>query len=111
METAWARASRAYQGHQVTAMARAACDALGVSTAASATGQQEGGEGEEHVGDPHEQRVGRTADIAGHQADAEADDPGPRDDEQGDAEGDPAPVQDAAEDVPADGVGAEPVVR
>ena len=66
-----ARASRAYHGHQVTAIATVACE-RSAAAPRPAPRQQQRGEGQEDVGDPHDDRPDPAARVAGDQAERDA---------------------------------------
>ena len=75
-----------------------------------AHGEQDVGDGEEHVHDPHDERIGAPPEEAGEQAERHADQRRQRHRGEADAERDAAAVQDAAEDVAAEVIGAQRVL-
>ena len=69
--------------------------------------EQDVGDREEDVHHAHDEGIGAPAVEAGEEAEGDADEAGQRDRGETDAERDPAPVQDAAQDVASEVVGAE----
>ena len=73
--------------------------------------EQDRREGHQHVERSHHEAVGEAADVAGEEAERHADGERQRDGAEGDHERDPVPGGDPREDVAAEVVGAEPVLR
>ena len=73
--------------------------------------EQDIGDGEEDIRHAHDERVGAAPVEAGQEAERDADQAGERDRRESDAEGDPAPVDDAAQDVAPEVIGAERMLR
>ena len=72
-----------------------------------AHGEQDVGDGQEHVHDPHDEGVGPAAEEAGEEAERHTDERGQRHRGEADPERDAATVEDAAQDVAAEMIGAE----
>ena len=69
--------------------------------------EQDVGDGEEDVHHAHDERIGASPVEAGQEAEGDPDQAGQRHRGETDAERDPAPVEDAAQDVPPEVIGAE----
>ena len=71
--------------------------------------QRQPGQGDDAIGQPHQQRVRAAADIAGRQPDQRADDGGGDGDDEADAERDAAALEQAQQQVAAELVRAQPM--
>ena len=83
----------------------------GAADAVDQDGEEDAGDGQLHVGDPHDDRVRRAADISGDDAKRDAEHHAEADRRQPDDDRQPPAIEDGRQHVPALIVGAKQVLR